>query len=137
MKRDSIRWYLLAALKNARRRLRRERQTRFGLSAHGRNVRPELREDLIECGSRDKATPRLDDEFKRQVVLKQIREFTQKPAYIELICRRLFLGERIIDAAQDLGICYGTAQSIIKRASDYLGLPRKRADSEMPNDDGI
>lgn len=112
------------AIKNADQELGRAQWTSFGLGRNGRNV---TRGDSLDfVADRPSDDPLKDCEFRksreRAIVLRQIHAFTQDAVYVELIVRRLFGDEQIIDLARELQIGYANARSVVYRAKRFLGL---------------
>ncbi len=122
----SLRAYVFGTLRHARLQAGRQRSTHFGLANAGRRVQTEFLTDIAGRDITESMFPcRVEQLRRRQIVTNQIREFTSESKQIELIERRLFLGECIATVADELCLNQASARSLIKRVKQFLGLPPK------------
>lgn len=107
-------------VKIAKRRLERDRKTRFRLASKKRSVAEGYRVSWL-CDRKPKSgISALMAKEKRKEIESAIDQFTTNERYRELIRRRLFDGEPIKDCAEDLGIVYQSARRKMMEAKRFL-----------------
>ena len=109
-------------LKHSQRDSNRRKHTPLGFTGKGITV---VDFEPFDMDTSDRAPdPKCDDDMnrKRSIVMRELRDHLKQPHHVDLVVRRLFQGERIVDIAKELDVSYSNARSIVHRARAHLGL---------------
>ncbi|MEP3480857.1 MAG: hypothetical protein ABJZ55_16535 [Fuerstiella sp.] len=107
-------------VKIAKKRLERDRKTRFRLASKKRSVAEGYCVSWLCDRKPQTGIGSLLAMEKRKEIESAIDRFTTNERYRELIRRRLFDGESIKDSAEDLGVVYQSARRKMMEAKRFL-----------------